>query len=61
MTEAGMDLLRTAAPYHVAGVREYLVDLVAPEDFAAVGRVFDAVSDYLVSCHPSIEMRTPPS
>ena len=61
ITEQGMDLLRTAAPYHVAGVRDYLIDLVSPEDFAAVGRVFDAVSDHLVGCHPSIEMRIPPS
>ena len=61
ITDQGMELLRTAAPFHVTGVREYLVDLVAPEDFAAVGRVFDAVSDHLVECHPAIEMRVPPN
>ena len=61
MTEQGYDLLVRAAPYHVSGVRDYLVDLVSPEDFAAVGRVFNAVSDHLVECHPSIEMRTPPT
>jgi DNA-binding MarR family transcriptional regulator len=61
ITNKGMDLLRTAAPFHVTGVREYLLDLVAPEDFQAVGRVFDAVSDYLVGCHPNIEMRNPPA
>lgn len=61
ITEQGMDLLVRSAPTHVTGVREYLVDLVSDEDFAAVGRVFDAVSDHLVSCHPSIEMRTPRS
>jgi hypothetical protein len=42
-------------------VRDYLVDLVSPADFASVGRVFNAVSDYLVDCHPAIEMRTPPA
>ena len=61
MTGAGMELLVRAAPFHVTGVREYLVDLVSPDDFAAVGRVFDAVSDNLVVCHPSIEMRNPPT
>ncbi|WP_091119520.1 MarR family winged helix-turn-helix transcriptional regulator [Nocardioides terrae] len=61
LTDKGMDLLRTAAPFHVTGVREYLVDLVAREDFAAVGQVFNAVSDYLVGCHPAIEMREPPA
>lgn len=61
LTDKGMALLREAAPFHVAGVREYLVDLVSPEDFAAVGRVFDAVADHLVECHPASEMRTPPA
>ena len=61
MTGPGMELLVRAAPFHVTGVREYLVDLVSPDDFAAVGRVFDAVSDHLVVCHPSIEMRNPPT
>jgi DNA-binding MarR family transcriptional regulator len=60
ITDEGMDLLRRAAPFHVTGVREYLVDLVDPADFDAVGRVFDAVSDHLVECHPAIEMRLPP-
>jgi DNA-binding MarR family transcriptional regulator len=45
LTEAGFSLLEQAAPYHVDGVREHFVDLVSPEDFAAVGRVFDAVSE----------------
>jgi DNA-binding MarR family transcriptional regulator len=61
LTDKGRDLLVRAAPLHVAGVRDYLVDLVSPDDFAAVGRVFNAVSDHLVDCHPSIEMRTPPA
>jgi DNA-binding MarR family transcriptional regulator len=60
VTDQGMELLRQAARVHVAGVREYLVDLVSADDFAAVGRVFDAVSDHLVECHPAIEMRNPP-
>lgn len=47
LTEAGLNLLEQAAPYHVEGVRENLVDLVSPEDFAAVGRVFDTVSEHI--------------
>ena len=61
LTDEGRALLVRAAPVHVAGVRDYLVDLVSPDDFAAVGRVFNAVSDHLVDCHPAIEMRTPPA
>ena len=61
LTDEGRALLVRAAPIHVAGVRDYLVDLVSPDDFAAVGRVFNAVSDHLVECHPNIEMRTPPA
>ena len=47
LTDAGFALLDQAAPYHVQGVRENLVDLVSPEDFAAVGRVFDAVAEHI--------------
>jgi DNA-binding MarR family transcriptional regulator len=47
LTEAGFTLLEQAAPSHVEGVREHLVDLATPEDFAAVGRVFDAVSEHI--------------
>ena len=34
-----------------------VVDLVPAEDFAAVGRVFDRVSDHLVNRHPESEIR----
>jgi DNA-binding MarR family transcriptional regulator len=59
ITDAGMDLLVRSAPLHVKGVRDYLVDLVSPEDFAALGRVMDTVSDKLISMHPHMEMRYP--
>ena len=45
MTEQGYDLLVRAAPCHVESVRRNILDLVPAEDFAAVGRVFDRVSD----------------
>jgi DNA-binding MarR family transcriptional regulator len=57
ITDKGHDLLVRAAPTHVAGVRAYLVDLATDEDFAALGRVFDAVSDNLISAHPEMEIR----
>lgn len=57
MTEAGLALLVAAAPAHVEGVRRYVVDLVDPADFAAMGRVMDAVSDTLVGAHPEAEIR----
>jgi DNA-binding MarR family transcriptional regulator len=57
LTEKGHDLLVRSAPTHVAGVRDHLVDLVSDEDFAALGRVMDAVSDNLVSAHPEMEIR----
>ena len=57
MTPKGHDLLVRVAPVHVTGVRDHLVDLVTPEDLAAVGRVFNAVSDHLVAAHPEMEMR----
>lgn len=47
LTEHGWDLLVAAAPAHVEAVRGYLVDLATPEDFAAMGRVFQATADRL--------------
>ncbi|HEY0952989.1 MarR family winged helix-turn-helix transcriptional regulator [Nocardioides sp.] len=57
MTDEGLDLLERMAPLHVEGVRAHLVDLVSREDFAAVGRVMNAVSDHLVAAHPEMEIR----
>ncbi|HET8603310.1 MAG TPA: MarR family transcriptional regulator [Marmoricola sp.] len=51
MTDAGRDLLAKAAPTHVEGVREHLVDLASRADFDAVGRVFNVVSDRLMQGH----------
>jgi DNA-binding MarR family transcriptional regulator len=47
LTDAGYGLLEQAAPYHVEGVRQNLVDLASPDDFAAIGRVFDAVAEHI--------------
>jgi DNA-binding MarR family transcriptional regulator len=43
LTESGMDRLRTAAPSHVAAVRRYFVDAADSDDYAALGRAFEAV------------------
>ncbi|WP_445256967.1 MarR family winged helix-turn-helix transcriptional regulator [Nocardioides aurantiacus] len=53
MTQQGRDLLVVAAPTHVRGVRQHLVDLASPEDFAALGRIFDEVSDRLLRDMPA--------
>ena len=52
LTDKGHDLLVRAAPTHVAGVRDHLVDLASAEDFAALGRVFDAVVRHLIAGAP---------
>jgi DNA-binding MarR family transcriptional regulator len=57
LTDRGHALLVEAAHVHEAGVREYLVDLAAPEDFAALGRVMNAVTDRLIECHPEADIR----
>jgi DNA-binding MarR family transcriptional regulator len=57
MTDGGGELLVRAAPVHVDGVRAGLVDLVGPEDLAALGRVMDAVADRLVGGHPAVDIR----
>lgn len=43
LSEEGFELLRKAAPQHVAQVRRVLVEAVDPDDFRALGRAFEAV------------------
>jgi DNA-binding MarR family transcriptional regulator len=57
LTDRGYDLLVEAAPVHVHGVRDYLVDLSSREDFAALGRVMNAVTDRLIEWHPEMDLR----
>jgi DNA-binding MarR family transcriptional regulator len=58
LTDHGFSVLERAAVTHVNGVRDNLVDLASTEDFAAVGRVMDAVADRLVAGHPEMDIRT---
>jgi DNA-binding MarR family transcriptional regulator len=57
MTDAGFALLEAAAHDHVTGVRSNVVDLASDDDFAALGRVMNAVADHLVARHPAAEIR----
>lgn len=45
LTDAGFELLKSAAPSHVACVRRNFVEAVDPKDFEALGRAFQAVLD----------------
>lgn len=47
LTDKGMDLLRAAAPTHVAGVREHLIDLLTPEEHATLATMFERVLKHL--------------
>ena len=58
LTELGHATLVEAAPIHVAGVRAHMVDLADDDDFAALGRVMDAVVDQLAPAHPEVDLRT---
>ncbi len=53
MTDEGRRVLVAAAPTHVRGVRAHLVDLASPEDFAALGRIFNVLSDKLLGNKPN--------
>ena len=57
LTDEGKGLLTRAAPVHVTGVRDHLVDLATDEDFTALGRVMNAVADQLIVERPDFEMR----
>jgi DNA-binding MarR family transcriptional regulator len=47
LTEEGFAFLSKAAVDHVATVREYFIDVIDPEDLAAIGRAFTAVAEQL--------------
>ncbi|MEU3274016.1 MarR family transcriptional regulator [Saccharomonospora sp. NPDC006951] len=47
LTEAGAELLRTAAPTHVEGVRAHLIDLMTTEEQLTMGRAFSRVLQHL--------------
>ncbi|HEV2777914.1 MAG TPA: MarR family transcriptional regulator [Actinophytocola sp.] len=54
LTEKGMARLRAAAPTHVAGVREHLIDLLSGEEQAILATMFERVLKHLD------ELPTPP-
>ncbi|MEV4311284.1 MarR family transcriptional regulator [Actinocrispum sp. NPDC049592] len=52
LTDKGMDQLRAAAPTHVEGVRDHLIDLISPEERAVLATVFERVQKHLDGCEP---------
>ena len=58
LTDKGYALLVEAAPVHVTGVREHMVDLASDDDLAALGRVMNAVVDQLAVARPEVDLRT---
>lgn len=47
LTAEGKALLEKAAPTHVEGVREHLIDLLSPEEQATIAAAFDRVFAHL--------------
>ncbi|MEP6816411.1 MAG: MarR family transcriptional regulator [Marmoricola sp.] len=53
MSQAGLARLVAASRTHVDGVRRNLVDLADPDDYAAMGRMMNLVSDRLLAGKPA--------
>jgi DNA-binding MarR family transcriptional regulator len=53
LTPHGMEALRRAAPTHVAGVRDHLIDLISEDERAILATVFERVQKHLDSCPES--------
>ncbi|MDT7800516.1 MAG: hypothetical protein QOI78_3949 [Actinomycetota bacterium] len=47
LTKDGVALLESAAPTHVEGVREHLIDLLSPEEQATIASAFGRVLEHL--------------
>jgi DNA-binding MarR family transcriptional regulator len=43
LTDGGYHLLESAAPFHVAGVREHFIDLLTPDEVEAVASAFTKI------------------
>jgi DNA-binding MarR family transcriptional regulator len=52
LTDAGEALLGQAAPKHVEGVREHLIDLLTPEEQLVIGQAFSRVLEHLADLEP---------
>ncbi len=50
LTTEGQRLLEAAAPHHVAGVREHLLDHLSPEELAILGNVFGRLDPVEADC-----------
>ena len=44
LTEPGWSYLERVAPDHVASVRRHIIDLLSPEDMAAMARIFRTIA-----------------
>ncbi|MFJ1762585.1 MarR family winged helix-turn-helix transcriptional regulator [Amycolatopsis sp. NPDC088138] len=47
LADEGVTLLQSAAPTHVEGVREHLIDLLSPEEQATIASAFGRVLEHL--------------
>jgi DNA-binding MarR family transcriptional regulator len=47
LTDKGMELLRAAAPTHVRGVRDHLIDLLTADEQEALATMFERVGKHL--------------
>ncbi|WP_206784006.1 MarR family winged helix-turn-helix transcriptional regulator [Amycolatopsis sp. MtRt-6] len=49
LTDEGLALLEKAAPTHVEGVREHLIDLLTPQEQATIAAAFERVQAHLLA------------
>lgn len=47
LTDEGMETMRKVAPHHVASVRQHFIDLLSPQDLAALRGFLAPVADHL--------------
>lgn len=57
MTDVGWDQLVSAAPDHVASVRQHIVDVLSPEEFAALGDISARLAEALEQSTEFLDVR----
>ena len=47
ITPSGSDVVRAAAPHHVATIRRLVIDALSPDELATLGQISDRILDQL--------------
>lgn len=57
LTDRGLEVLRSAAPEHLRGVRDNLIDLLSDQERRVLAEIFERVLSHLRARQPTLPRR----